>query len=265
MPHAASSTKHANGQAAVLLAGRACRTGERDAPTICADQRLGTTGDNLMSTAPPANSADRQWFIVGRWEEYDAEARANLLRIIGIAVFYAIHLLNYRGLHLLFLQLPASEDIDQGFHLAITLLAIAWMMVSLGVLLCLRRRFFPSSLKFVSTGCDLVLLTSILTVADGPRSPLVVGYFLILALAALRFSLPLTWFATAGSLVGYLLLLGYARWFSQRDLTVERYHELLILAALALCGIVLGQAIRRVRRMAEHYARRLMEAGVPSP
>ena len=40
-------------------------------------------------------------------------------------------------------------------------------------------------LKFLSAGCDVVLLTSILTIADGPRSALAVGYFLLLALAAL--------------------------------------------------------------------------------
>ena len=33
---------------------------------------------------------DRQWFIVSRWQQYEGEARANLLRIVGIGSFYII-------------------------------------------------------------------------------------------------------------------------------------------------------------------------------
>jgi hypothetical protein len=40
--------------------------------------------------------------------------------------------------------------------------------------------------------------------ADGPRSPLIVGYFLIPVLAGLRFQLRLVWFATVAVMLGYL-------------------------------------------------------------
>ena len=206
----------------------------------------------VMSQQSPT---ERQWYIVGRWQEYEGEGRANLLRILGIGAFYAVELINYHGLSLGFLEMPVI--VERPFHLAVTALAVAWVMVSLGVFLCLQQHFFPSSLKFISTGCDILLLTSVLTVADGPRSPLVVGYFPLLALAALRFSLPLVWFTTMGSLAGYLFLLGYAKWFTDRDVRVPRYHELIFLLALGLAGVVLGQIIRRVRRLAEDYARRL--------
>jgi hypothetical protein len=215
-----------------------------------------------MATAPaqPPATPERQWFIVGRWEEFEGEARANLLRIVGILVFYAIELINYYGLRLGFLEMPRT--VERPFHLAVTMLAVAWTMVCLGVLLCRRLHYFPAALKYVSTACDLVLLTSILGLGDGPRSPLLVGYFLILALAALRFSLGLIWFATGGALAGYLFLLGYTRWFAdaerfERELQVPRYYQVIFVLALALTGVVLGQVIRRVRRLAEHYARRL--------
>jgi hypothetical protein len=201
--------------------------------------------------------ADHQWFIVGRWQEYEGEGRANLLRVTGIAAFYCVELINYHGLHLGFLELPQLADVDRPFHVAVTALAVAWTMVSLGVYLCLQGQVFPASLKFISTGSDLVLLTSILTIADGPRSPLVVGYFLILAVATLRFNLPLIWFAAAGAMAGYLFLLGYAKWFADRDLRVPRYHQLIFLLALALAGVVLGQVIRRVRALAQDFHRRI--------
>ena len=209
------------------------------------------------SIDPAVDSNDRQWFIVGRWQEYEGEARANLLRIIGIAAFYVIQLINYRGLSLGFLELPRVGGVDRAFHQSVTALAAAWTMVGLGVLLCLKRQFFPATLKFVSTACDVVLLTAILTVADGPRSPMVVGFFLLIVLSTLRFSLPLVWFATAGCMGGYIFLLGYAKWFTSRDIRVERYQQIIFLLALVLTGVTLGQVIRRVRAAAEEYATRL--------
>ena len=212
------------------------------------------------SDTPSSSRLDHQWFIVGRWQEFAGEARANLLRIVGIGAFYLVELANYHGLNLGFFEMPKVEDIGPAFHQAVTALAVAWTMVAMGVLLCLSQRIFPAALKFVSTGCDVVLLTGILIVADGPRSPLIVGYFLLIALSTLRFNLPLVRLATVGSMAGYLVLLGYARWFTERDLHVPRYHQIIVLLALALTGIVLGQVIRRVRAVAKQYADRVQSS-----
>jgi hypothetical protein len=213
-------------------------------------------------TAGEQSPSEREWFILSRWEEFEGEGRANLLRLIGITTFYAVELVNYYGLSLGFLQMP--KVVDRSFHLAVTLLAVAWSMLCLGVLYCRRQGIFSDWLKFLSTGFDLLMLTTILVLADGPRSPLVAAYFLILALASLRFSLRLIWFATAGSVAGYLFLLGFARWGSipgwqKADMTLPRYAQVTFLLALVLTGVILGQVIRRVRRLADDYVRRMKE------
>ncbi len=210
------------------------------------------------------SDAQRHWFIVGRWQEYDGEWRSNLLRTIAIAAFYVIELLNYYGLNLGWLHI--EQTVDRQFHLIASALAAAWVFVAFGTFYCLRIGVFPAALKYLTTGCDILLLTTLLTVADGPRSPLVVGYFLLLAVAALRLELRLVWFATLGSIAGYLFLIGFARWLyvmedlRQRDLTVPRYAQLIMLVALAMTGITLGQLIRRVKAIAEDYSRRLAAA-----
>ncbi len=53
-----------------------------------------------MTVLGNASSAatERQWYIVGRWQEFEGEERANLLRVVGIAAFYIIELINYYGL-----------------------------------------------------------------------------------------------------------------------------------------------------------------------
>jgi len=193
-----------------------------------------------------ARSPERDWFIVGRWQEFEGEARANLLRIIGIAAFYIIELYTYHTL-----------QVERATHQSVTALAVAWMMAAMAILICLRRQIFPASLKFISTACDLVLLTGMLTIVDGPRSALVAGYFLIIVLATLRFQLPLVWFSTGGALVGYVVLLGYVDYFSNRDIDVPRHHQLIMIVSLLLTGVILGQVIRRVRNIAQEYAERV--------
>jgi hypothetical protein len=217
-----------------------------------------------------SSEADRSWFIAQRWQAYEAESRANLLRIIAIGVFYLVHLWSYFGSqgwlpNYGFLQIAESGEISKRFHLLVTLVAVAWAMLALGILLALQNRIFPRWLPYFSTGCDIVLLTSIICLGGMARSPLVVGYFLVLIVAALRLSLPIVWFATAACAMAYMCVLGCAKWpehlglaeslgQTANDLRVPRYHELIVLVAVVMAGVMLGQIVRRVRHLAETYA-----------
>lgn len=215
---------------------------------------------------------EQNWFIAQRWQAYAAESRANLLRIAAIGAFYLVHLWSYfssqgRVPNYGFFQLADAGEIPKQFHIMVTLIAVAWAMLALGILLALQHRMFPRWLPYFSTGCDIGLLTSIVCLGGMARSPLVVGYFLILILSTLRLSLPLVWFATIGSLIAYLCVLGCAKWpehllgstssgSPSAELRVPRYHELIVLVAIAMAGVMLGQIVRYVRRLAEDFARR---------
>jgi hypothetical protein len=225
---------------------------------------MSTIPASATAAAPPVSGVDdRPWYIVGRWQEYGGEARANLLRLAAVAAFYAIELINYYGVDLGFIQLPKVSD--AAFHRTVTAIAAAWGLLGVGVHVWLRMHLMPEALKYVATGLDAVLLTLLLMVADGPRSPLVAGFFLIPAAATLRFRLRLVWFATVAAMLGYVWLLGWAIWIqSVRDVRVPRYHELIFLTALAMSGIIQGQVIRRVKSMAVEYARRQAAAGGPT-
>lgn len=220
----------------------------------------------------PGTHDDRSWYITQRWQQFEGEARANLLRIAAIGTFYLIHLWNYFSSQgklpdWSFLRLAEAGEIDKRFHVMVSLLALAWIALAAAVHIALRARVFPSWLPGVSTVVDVLFLSGMLCISSGPRSPLVVGYFLIIALAALRFSLPLVRLATAATVVSYVGVLGCAKWpatfglATEVDRTVPRFHQLVVIAGLALTGIVVGQVIRRVRRLAEDYAQRLTQAG----
>jgi hypothetical protein len=201
-----------------------------------------------MAAASAIQSTDRQWFIVRRWQEFEGEGRTNLLRVVAIGGYYTVHLLTYMS------QADHSAD-DQAFHRRATLIAVAWVFLSLAVLVALQRRFLPIVLKYATTGLDLLLLTALAWLGYGPQSPLVLGYFVIIASAALRFSLPLLWASTLGAMVCYLALLGAKDpiWFDAQHETPV-VNQLATLLSLGLTGIVLGQVLRRVRRIAQEYA-----------
>jgi len=214
------------------------------------------------------SSTDWPWFVTQRWQQYEGEVRANLLRIAALGTFYLLHLWNYyssRGWlpDVGFLQMAGEGEVAERFHLLVTLVTLAWVMLAAAVHMALRSRVFPGWLPTASTVGDLVFLTSLLCIASGPRSPLIVAYFLIIALAALRFSLPLVRVATVGAALGYLVLLACAKWPErfgfdpEVDRQVPRFEQVIFLAAVALSGIFIGQVIRRVRHMAEEYADRL--------
>jgi hypothetical protein len=201
--------------------------------------------------------ADRQWFIVGRWQEYEGESRANLLRVVAVGAFYVVELLRF------YVFEKASPD-HLPFHRQATMIAVAWTLAALAIMLCLRLRIFPSALKYISTAGDVLLLTALSALVSGPFSPLVLAYFLIIALAGLRFSLGLVWFATIVSMLGYWLLVGLedmksSRWFDAQH-AVPPVTQLLTLLSLGLTGIVMGQVVRQVKLMAGEYARRLAAA-----
>ena len=145
-----------------------------------------TTSFSPSPTAP-LSPDDRPWFITSRWQDYQGEERANVLRIVAVTAFYLIELANDHGVNLGFIQIPKIHD--QAFHQAVTAVALAWVILALGVHLCLRWQILPAGMKYLTTILDIVLLTVLLMVANGPRSPMVVGYFLILSMATLRFRL----------------------------------------------------------------------------
>jgi len=213
------------------------------------------------------SAGDRAWYIAQRWQQYEGEARANLLRIAAIGAFYLLHLWNYFGSqgklpNWGFLELSKAGAVDRQFHLLATLLALSWALAAAAVHLCLRNQVFPRWISAASTAFDLLMLTSVLCISTGPKSPLVVGYFLIIALAAVRFSLPLVRLATVGAGIGYLCVLGMAKWPERfgrdvaLDFRVPRYEQLVTLVALILCGVFVGQVVRCARHIAEEFNER---------
>jgi hypothetical protein len=193
------------------------------------------------------------WHVTARLEQLRGEERANALRVLGVAVFYAIEVVNRYGISAFGVELPRVDGVDASFHAMATALAAAWVALAAGIFIALKNRVFPPALKYVSTGADLFLLTAVLTLADGPRSPMLFAYFLVIALSGLRASRALVVFATVGSVAGYgwLLLDALAR---RPQLSVPPHWQITTAASIVLSGVVVGQIVSAMHRAAVSYA-----------
>ena len=208
-----------------------------------------------VSDSNPMRSAkSKSWHIASRWQEFEGEMRSAILRAILVVVFYSIQLVHH-------LTLEAVGDTDRVFHRQVTLAAIAWLFLSMSILIALRGGFMPPLLKYVATGIDMSLVTMLAWLSHGPSSPLVLALFLVLAIASLRFRLGLIWFATLAAMVGYMLLVGSVdlSWFDATH-TTPLLTQAITLCSLASTGIVLGQLVRAPRRMADAFLDRLEQA-----
>ncbi|HMF19131.1 MAG TPA: hypothetical protein VKE98_18115 [Gemmataceae bacterium] len=206
-----------------------------------------------MSTVP-ANSVGDAWADARRLEEWAGEARVNLVRVAAILAFYAHHLLNVYVFR-------DDPTVVGPFHVATTTLTVAWAILAFAVYYLLSQRQVWPGLKYAATAGDLALLTLLVAVAGGVQSPLVVLYFLVIAAAALRLSLPLVYAATLGSIACYLFLLGAYAWlqvgweeyYSNPVVRIPRTQQIIFVLGLATAGFLAGQTVRQARRLVHGY------------
>ena len=193
---------------------------------------------------------DESWGPMGRVEAWAGEIRVNLVRMLAIVVFYARHLIEY--------AMAESEAPVRGrYHVAVTALVVAWALGAIMLHLWLSRRRYEPWVKYLAVAGDALMITGLCVIAGGPKTPLVVLYFALIATAPLRLSLKLVCFATACAMAGYLVVLGYYAWYvvgferyyATPELRIPRSHEVILLLAMLACGLMAGQMVRQVRRM----------------
>ena len=192
-------------------------------------------------------------------EAWAGEVRVNLIRLLGLVVFYAHHLIQYH-----FLKDDAWRTAD--YHNAITALVIAWGgMVALIHLVTLPQQGqleptrYKSWMKYAITVMDLLFIY-LLTGwhPEGAKGPMVLLLFLVIASAPVRFSLKLVYVASLGAMLTYLLLIGTSfvmmgseRYYAADNVRrVPRPTQAIMLLSLGGAGLLAGQVVRQARRLA---------------
>jgi len=142
-----------------------------------------------------------------------------------------------------------QEDVDRTFHLRISVLVGLWAAGAWLLQRALERsRRFPL-VRYGWSTFDVAMLTAVLLVADGPGSPLVMAYPLLVLASAFRWRMGLVGFVGAISLLGYgVLVLDAAR---RRPALMPAMDEALVLIIAIGCTVALtGGLVRRMRGLA---------------
>lgn len=200
---------------------------------------------------------DERWADARRLEAWAGEVRVNLLRAAALIIFYGHHLLNVY---------VYGRDAAPGFavyHVEATAIVLAWTGVVFVLYLCLSRRWVPPGLKYAAAFADIALVSALLIASpDGPRSPLLYLYFVVLATAPLRLSLPLVCAATFGVMAAAVLVLGHyvfyrvgrdAYYAADNPYRIARSSEIIFLLSVGAAGLFAGQVVRQARRLVRGY------------
>jgi hypothetical protein len=198
-----------------------------------------------------AIATNRAWHIASRWQEFEGEMRSALLRALLVVGFYSVQLVHFS-------TLTQAADSERVFHRQVTIAAASWLLLSLAIFVGLRGGFMPPTLKYIATTVDLGLVTLLAWLGHGPSSPLVTAYFLVLALAAIRFRIGLIWYSTIASQVCYMILVAAndSSWFSA-DHATPILTQAVTLCSLAATGIVLGQIVRAAQSISQSFHARV--------
>ena len=181
---------------------------------------------------------------VQRRETWAGDRKANRIRLAAVGVFTLNELLNYHVL----------KVVDLRFHLGSLLIIGLWLLMTALFSILLREHLWPRATSYLIAGTDVLLLTWLLFFGDGSKSPLVVLYFLIIALGGLRMDPRVCLFTGAATAVGYGAVLEFTKRQKPPEFLVPPYHAVIVALALLLTGVVMAQVCGRVLELIHEAA-----------
>jgi hypothetical protein len=169
-----------------------------------------------------------------RREAWAADRRSNVIRLAAVGVFTVNEFINY---HLL-------KVVDLRFHVGSLLIAGIWVLCTGLFTILLREHIWPRAISYVIVSTDVLLLTWLLLLADGPKSPLVVLYFLVIALSGTRVDPKVCLYTGAAAAFGYGAVLEFTK-RQKPEFLVPPYHAVIVALALLLMGMVMAHLVGR--------------------
>jgi hypothetical protein len=169
-----------------------------------------------------------------RRESWAGDKKANRIRLAALALFTINELVNYHVL----------QVVDRRFHLGSLLIIGIWGAATMLFSIMLREHIWPRAASYIIVSTDVLLLTWLLLLGDGPRSPLVVLYFLVIALAGVRVDPAVCLYTAAAATVGYGAVLEFVK-RQKPELLVPPYHAVIVALSLLLMGVVMSHLVGR--------------------
>lgn len=177
-----------------------------------------------------------------RRETWNGDRKANFIRVCALAFFALNEFFNFHVLHI----------VDRNFHIGSLLVLFLWFLAALLFDVVLKNHWFPQGSSYLPPAMDALLLTWLLFLGDGPRSPLVAVYFLIIALSGLRLSPKIVRYTGAVCAVGFLAAWDFAK-HQRPAFLVPGYHLVIVAVSLLLCAVIVSSLIERVFALLESF------------
>jgi serine/threonine-protein kinase len=139
-------------------------------------------------------------------------------------------------------------------HIKVLVILAAWGTASFFCQWLMNHKHWADTGRFVWAATDVVLFSLIVLVADDLKSPINIGFPLLVAGAGLWFRERLVWFTAAVCLVSYALLLAE---LAHRTGRVEGlHHHLMFMVGLVILAFAMAYQVRRVRALSKYYEHR---------
>lgn len=179
-----------------------------------------------------------------REEEREGERRINVLRAAALAVLYVNELLNFHVLGV----------VDAHFHRLVTLATVLYGLCAAGQWWLINLRgFYSRQVKYAAMLADALFLTFVLGLADGPSSPLVPVYYLLIAVSALRYNRRATFTGAAFCAAAFLVLQQHAL-LRRPALAVHTYVAVIQVLCMLMMGVVAGHVVFQLRALVAKFA-----------
>jgi serine/threonine-protein kinase len=171
---------------------------------------------------------------LSRWAQ---QRPALAVTLAALALFYAHHLL---------LLALGKEGEGGSYHWTITGLMLAWLVGAIAFQMLAQQPRWQGPALYGWTTLDVLMLTVFLLVREGPQDGLVIGYFLLIGGAALRFRIGLVWYVTA-LCVGSYLTIQMVFWRQGPEQAPDTKAATMFVLGLATMGLISSLLLRRFR------------------
>ncbi len=172
-----------------------------------------------------------------RWSRREP---ALVSRLVGLLAATSIIQINY------FLH-----GVDFAYHMRVMTVFAVWTIASFIFQRMLHDEAAAPWARYAWSAADSTLLTILLCMSDGPLGPLLIGYPLLVAASGRFFLVPLVWFTTAATLLGFGWLL-----ICRADLGWPVHYPAIFAATLAVVGFIVAYQVYRVRVLSRFYDHR---------
>ena len=173
------------------------------------------------------------------------------LRLGALATFGVVQWTTY---------LAGTSGVNLLFHVKMLILLGLWAAASVVCQQFLDSRRWSLPARFVWGSLDSLVLLTMLLVADGAASPMIIGYPLLIVGSGLWFRVRFVWFMTVLSLASYAALVidFYVRRPWLQSTVAPSYHRHVVFAVgLAVMGAGVGYLVHRLRTLSSFYGRQL--------